>query len=126
MKKYNIDFSNLKGEELLALDEVLSDIIVFSEEQEDEGDSFYRYIEKYHEREYMEYCSSTGYVAQSGNSYDDNDAWMYAQRAVIKMEINRLGDDIDDKIDNYFSCKGWNYLGEEKTEIWEKTVKVAA
>ena len=36
------------------------------------------------------------------------------------------GDDIDDKIDNYFSCKGWNYLGDEKTEIWEKSVKVAA
>ena len=32
MKKYNIDFSNLKGEELLTLDEVLSDIIVFNEE----------------------------------------------------------------------------------------------
>lgn len=127
MKKYNIDFKNvnLKGEELLTLDEILSDIIVFSEEQEDEGDSFYRYIEKYHEQKYMDYCSYTGYVAQPGNSYDDNAAWMYAQRAVIKMEINRLGDDIDDKIDNYFSSKGWNCL-EEKTEIWEKAVKVAA
>lgn len=126
MKKYNIDFSDLKGEELLTLDEVLSDIVVFNEEHEDEGDEFYRSIEKYHESQYMSYCGSTGYVAQSGKSYDDNPAWMYAQRAVIKMELDRLGDDIDDKIDNYFSCKGWNHLGEEKTEVWEKAVKAAA
>lgn len=125
MDKYKIKYEDLKGEELLALDEVLSDIIVFNEEQEDEGYDFYRFIEHYHEQEYNGYCKSCGYVPQYSceNPYDDNLAWMYAQKKVVQMELDRLD---DDKIDNFFMCKGWSYLGEEKQAIWDKAVSVAA
>lgn len=117
-KKYNFSTSELKGEELLTLDEILSDIIVFNEEHEDEGESFYRYIEKLHEKRYNAYLKNNPtYCPPNTCNYDDNEAWMHAQRAVINMELGRLD---DDKIDNYFCCKGWNVLNEEEEAVWNK------
>lgn len=117
-KKYEFSISKLSGEELLTLDEVLSDIVIFSEEPEDEGDSFYRYIEKLHEQKYSAYLKNNPtYCPPNNHNYDDDSAWMYAQTAVVNMELGRID---DDRIDNYFSCKGWNVLNEEQEKVWKK------
>lgn len=115
MKKYNFNLDKLNADELMSLDEMLADIIVMNDELDD--GEFASFVENFHEERYKEYCKNNLYVPQSAPDLNGDDAWMFAQRAVVNMELRRLD---DEKIDNFFLCRGWSWFGDEKQEVWEK------
>lgn len=119
MKKYKFDLSNLSaGEEMLAFDEILADIICFDIEDEDERYNWYRSVEDYHERCFNDYVKlHKGYKRPVPFTYENDDAWMYAQRKVLERSLGKL---TDDSIGNYFMCG--NEMDSETQSLWDKVV----
>lgn len=122
--KYTFSFEGLKGEELLTLGDILDSIVVFSEDDEEFEDKWYREQEEKHEEYFLLYKKQhPDYKSPTFNGnpyeYEKDDAWMYAEIRVLNRSLGRLD---DDKIGNYFMCG--RELTTDEEEVWNKAVTV--
>lgn len=116
--KYSCNTYGLNGEELLTLDEILSDIICWRSRDDDFMDSWGRSVEEWHEKRYNEYIRThKDYQRPTEWSYETDLAWMFAQKSVINRSCGKIE---DDDIDEYFACG--NELSEEQQIVWDKAI----
>lgn len=116
--RYSCNTHELNGEELLTLDEILSDIICWRSRDDDFIDSWGRSVEDWHEKRYNEYLQThKDYKRPTEWSYETDLAWMFAQKSVINRSCGKIE---DDDIDEYFACG--NELSEEQQTVWDKAI----
>ena len=116
--KYSCNTDGLNGEELLTLDEILSDIICWRSRDDDFMDSWGRSVEEWHEKRYNDYLRThKDYQRPTEWSYEKDLAWMFAQTSVINRSCGKIE---DDDIDEYFACG--NELSEEQQTVWDKAI----
>lgn len=114
-EEYDFDISGLTGEELLTLDEILSDMMAWADADASED------IEELFSKNYNRYKEThKDYKDGNSNSYDDDKAWMYAERSVVNYEIASL-QERDDTIKYYLQEKD---LSDEQQAVLDKCLSV--
>lgn len=116
--KYSCNTDGLNGEELLTLDEILSDIICWKADDDDFADEWHHSIEDWHEKRYNDYIQThKEYERPKEWSYEKDSAWMFAQTSVINRSCGKID---DDDIDQYFMCG--NELRDDQQTVWDKAI----
>lgn len=118
-EEYEFDMSNLTGEEMLVLDELLTDMLVWAAEDDAESSKILDEISDLFEKNYNGYINShTNYQRPDSGVYEDDKAWMYAERVLINHHISSLS---DDTIKCYLDE---NDLDDERQFVWDRCVSV--
>lgn len=117
--EYNFDTSSLTGEEMLVLDELLTDMLVWGAEDDADGDRVLNEIDDLFAKYYNRYLSNNkGYQSPNSGVYEDDKAWMFAENNLINHHLYSL---TDDTIKYYLEGKK---LNDEQRSVLDKCMYV--